>query len=120
ADREHPYGHGKAEAIAAAAVGLLLLLAALWIVVHAVKWIFIPHPVPAYWTLAVLAMVIAVKETLFRKVLTLARNTGSGVVEADAWHHRSDAISSVAAFVGVGIALIGGAAWYWADEAAAV
>lgn len=119
-DTDHPYGHGKAEAIAAAAVGLLLVLASIWIVIHAVRWIFIPHPVPAYWTLAVLVLVIAVKEALFRRVLSLAHDTGSGAVAADAWHHRSDAISSAAAFVGVGIALIGGAAWYWADEAAAV
>lgn len=120
ADQDHPYGHGKAESIAAALVGLFLLAAAAWIGVRAVKWIITPHPVPAAWTLAVLALVIVVKETLFRRVLRLADDLGSQVVAADAWHHRSDVISSLAAMVGVAIAVIGGQAWYWADEAAAI
>lgn len=120
ADVDHPYGHGKAESIAAALVGLLLVVAACWIGVRAVHWILVPHPVPAPWTLGVLAVVIVVKETLFRRVLRLADDLGSRAVAADAWHHRSDVISSLAAVVGVGIAVLGGAAWYWADEAAAI
>lgn len=119
-DSDHPYGHGKAESIAAALVGLLLLVAAAWIGFRAVHWILNPHPVPAAWTLAVLAVVIVVKETLFRRVLRLADDIGSRVVAADAWHHRSDVISSVAAMIGVGIAVLGGQPWYWADEAAAI
>lgn len=120
ADSDHPYGHGKAESIAAARVGLLLLVAAAWIGIRAVRWIITPHPVPAPWTLAVLAVVIVVKETFFRRVLRLAHDLDSRVVAADAWHHRSDVISSVAAMIGVGIAVLGGPAWYWADEAAAI
>jgi cation diffusion facilitator family transporter len=120
ADPEHPYGHGKAEPIAAAVVGLMLVLAGAGIVVRAVQGMLNPHPVPAAWTLAVLVTVVVVKEGFFRRVIRLAVDTGSHVVAADAWHHRSDAISSAAAFVGVSIAVLGGASWYWADEAAAV
>jgi cation diffusion facilitator family transporter len=120
ADSDHPYGHGKAEPIAAALVGLMLVLAGAGIVFRAIQWMFRPHAVPAAWTLVVLVLVIAIKEGFFRRVIRLAADLGSHVVAADAWHHRSDAISSAAAFVGVGIAVLGGATWYWADEAAAV
>jgi cation diffusion facilitator family transporter len=119
ADPEHPYGHGKAEPIAAAAVGLMLVLAGAGIVFRAIQWMLRPHAVPAAWTLVVLVLVVVVKEGFFRRVIRLAADIGSHVVAADAWHHRSDAISSAAAFVGVGIAVLGGDAWYWADEAAA-
>lgn len=119
-DHDHPYGHGKAEPLAAGVVGLMLVAAATGIVIKAIHGILVPHPVPRAWTLAVIAMVILVKETLFRRVLRTADDLGSNVVAADAWHHRSDAISSVAAFIGVGIAVLGGAALYWADEAAAI
>lgn len=120
ADSDHPYGHGKAEPIAAAVVGLMLVVAGGGIVVHGVKWMLRPHAVPAAWTLLVLVLVVVVKEGFFRRVMRLAADTGSHVVAADAWHHRSDAISSAAAFIGVCIAVLGGASWYWADEAAAV
>ncbi|HET9065173.1 MAG TPA: cation diffusion facilitator family transporter [Gemmatimonadales bacterium] len=119
-DHDHPWGHGKAEPIAAGIVGLMLMLAALGIIVKAVHGILVPHPVPHAWTLIVIALVVLVKETLFRRVTRIADDIGSGAVAADAWHHRSDAISSGAAFVGVGIAVLGGATWYWADEAAAI
>jgi cation diffusion facilitator family transporter len=120
ADDEHPWGHGKAEPIAAAIVGAMLLFAGGGIVVQAVRWGLVPHAVPAPWTLGVIAVVVVLKETLFRRVHDVAEALGSSAVAADAWHHRADAISSLAAFVGIGIAVLGGAAWYWADEAAAV
>jgi cation diffusion facilitator family transporter len=120
ADDEHPWGHGKAEPIAAAIVGTMLLFAGGGIVVQAVRWGLVPHAVPAPWTLGVIAVVVVLKETLFRRVHDVAEALGSSAVAADAWHHRADAISSLAAFVGIGIAVLGGAAWYWADEAAAV
>lgn len=120
ADHDHPWGHGKAEPIAAAIVGLMLLVAATGIVVKSILGILVPHPVPAPWTLVVIALVVGVKESLFRRVTRVAHEIGSGAVAADAWHHRSDAISSLAAFIGVGIAVLGGQGWYWADEAAAI
>ena len=120
ADANHPYGHGKAEPIAAAVVSLMLLGAAAGIVIMAVREIQRPHQLPAPFTLFVAAGVIVIKEWLYRRVARIGRETGSTAVAADAWHHRSDAISSGAAFVGIGIALIGGRGWEAADDWAAL
>ncbi len=120
ADDDHPWGHGKAEPIAAAIVGAMLLLAGGGIVAQAFRAALVPHAVPEAWTLGVIALVVVLKETLFRRVRVVADALGSTAVAADAWHHRADAISSVAAFVGIGIAVMNGPAWYWADEAGAV
>jgi cation diffusion facilitator family transporter len=119
-DKEHPFGHGKAEAIAGATVSLMLILAAVGIAVAAVREIITPHEMPAPWTLAVAGGVILVKEILFRRVFKVGSETGSGAVQADAWHHRSDAISSAAAFIGIAIALWGGPGWESADDWAAL
>ncbi len=116
ADEDYPYGYGKAEAVAAAVVAMMLLAAALAIAAAAVGEILTPHHAPAPWTLAVLAGVVIVKEILSRRVLDVGRETGSTAVEADAWHHRSDAITSAAAFVGIAIALWGGPGWEAADD----
>ena len=120
ADEEYPYGYGKAEALATAMVALMLLGAALGISVAAIGEIRTPHHAPAAWTLGVLAVVVVVKEILSRKILDVAIQTGSTAVQADAWHHRSDALTSLAAFVGIGIALWGGPGWESADDWAAL
>jgi cation diffusion facilitator family transporter len=120
ADREHPYGHGKAEPLAAATVSLLLAGAAVGIFIKGAEQILSPRRSPAPWTLAVLGAVILVKEFLFRRANRIAGRSGSTVVAADAWHHRSDAITSTAAFVGIAIAVIGGPRWAWSDGAAAI
>ena len=117
-DFDHPYGHGKAEPIAAAGVGLLLCLAALGITVKSVAATVAPHGAPAPFTLGVLVLVIAVKMTLARTVLRAADDAGSRALAADAWHHRADAITSAAAFVGISAALVGGRGWEWCDGAA--
>jgi cation diffusion facilitator family transporter len=119
-DEDHPYGHGKAEPIAAAAVSVMLLLAAGWIAVKSVMEISEPHRAPAPFTLAVLAAVIAIKETLFRLVLRTANAVDSSAVRSDAWHHRSDAITSLAAGVGISVSLIGGQGYESADDWAAL
>ncbi len=106
-DEDHPYGHGKAEALAALGVGGLLLIAAVFVAIEAFQKILTPHEAPAEWTLWVLIVVIVVKETLFRVLERKARDFESTAVHADAWHHRSDAITSAAAFVGVSIAIWG-------------
>lgn len=125
ADAQHPYGYGRAEAVATLGVGTLLLAAAALIVVHAVESMLSPHNPPAAWTLAVLAGVIIVKELLFRLILAGAELHESEAARADAWHQRSDAITSAAAFVGVSVA-VWGPSWLgiprlvFADEVAAI
>jgi cation diffusion facilitator family transporter len=120
ADEDHHFGHGKAESVAAAAVALLLIGAAAGIAVQAIREILTPHHAPAPFTLVVLILVIAIKETLFRRVLREGEELRSGAVQADAWHHRSDAVTSAAAFIGITIALIGGSEWAAADDWAAL
>lgn len=126
ADDDHPYGHGKAEALAAAVVAVMLVVAAGGIAVEAVQMIRTPHRPPAPWTLGVLAGVMLVKGVLSRRVGALGAELDSTVVQADAGHHLSDAVTSAAAFVGIGIALLGarygadGAAWAVADDWAAL
>jgi len=120
ADEDHPYGHGKAEPLATAVVSVMLLIAAAWIVTRAVTEIAEPHQSPAPFTLLVLIVVIAIKETLFRFVLKQSEIVESTAVASDAWHHRSDAITSLAAAVGISIALIGGKDYAAADDWAAI
>lgn len=120
ADHQYPFGYGKAEAVSAAVVGLMLIAAAVGIAIEAVREIRIPHHAPAPFTLVVLVGVVLVKEVLFRFVLRGAEQIGSQAVSADAWHHRSDAITSTAAFIGISIALIGGKGWEPADDWAAL
>jgi cation diffusion facilitator family transporter len=125
ADEDHPYGHGKAESLAAAAVALMMLGAAVGIAIEAIQEIRTPHGPPATWTLAVLVSVMLVKAALSRRVLSVGSAIGSAAVKADAWHHLSDAVTSAAAFVGIGLALWGtrvrgDPAWAVADDWAAL
>jgi cation diffusion facilitator family transporter len=120
ADEEHPYGHGKAEPLATAVVASMLLFAAVWIAVESIRQILKPHETPAPFTLVVLVAVVLVKEFLFRFVSKEGLQVESDLVKSDAWHHRSDAITSAFAFVGIGIALLGGKGWESADDYAAL
>jgi cation diffusion facilitator family transporter len=125
ADEDHPFGHGKAEALAAMVVSLMLLAAAAGIGIEAVKEIRTPHNTPAPWTLAVLVGVMVVKWILSRRVQAVGAETGSTAVQADAQHHLSDAITSAAAFIGISVALLGsrfggGSGWESADDWAAL
>lgn len=119
-DELYPFGYGRAEALAAAAVSALMLGAATGIAIEAIAEIRTPHHAPAWWTLVVLAMVIVVKELLAKRVKAVSDVSGSVVVAADAWHHRADAITSGAAFIGITVALIGGPGWEPADDWAAL
>ncbi|MBA2269607.1 MAG: cation transporter [Chthoniobacterales bacterium] len=119
-DETHPYGHGKAEPIAAAIVAGGVIAAAVGLAVQSTREIFIPHHAPAPFTLVVLIVVVIVKELLYRSVIRLGRSVESTAVQTDAWHHRSDALTSIAAFVGIAIALIGGEGWETADDWAAL
>ncbi len=121
ADREHPYGHGKAEPLAAVAVSMLLVGAAFGIAFAAIREIQHPHHIPAPFTLWVAGGVILVKWWLARRVSAVSDAVGSTAVRADAWHHVSDAISSSAAFIGIGIALwVHQPGWEQADNWAAL
>ena len=120
ADEDHPYGHGKAESIAAAIVALALLAAAVLIAVQGIREIATPHHAPAWFTLLVLALVMATKETLYRIVSKVGDELSSTAVKGDAWHHRSDALTSAAAFIGISIALLGGKGYESADDWAAL
>jgi cation diffusion facilitator family transporter len=119
-DEDHPYGHGKAEPLAAATVSTMLVAAGAWIAVHAFRAIAHPHPAPAPFTLVVLLGVICIKEGLFRFVLREAISVESSAVHTDAWHHRSDVITSFAAAIGISVALLGGKGYESADEFAAI
>jgi len=120
ADEDHPFGHGKAEPLAAAVVSVMLVGAALGIALEAASEIRHPHHAPAPWTLVVLVVVMFVKAAFSRRVRAVAVDLGSSAVKADAFHHLSDAITSSAAFVGISIALIGGPGWESADDWAAL
>src|SRR5205814_2139779 len=119
-DETHPYGHGKAEPIAAVLVAGGVLAAAAGLALQSIREILTPHHGPAPFTLAIVIVVVVVKEVLFRYVNRLGRDAESTALQTDAWHHRSDAITSAAAFVGISIALLGGERWRSADDWAAL
>jgi len=128
ADDDHPYGHGKAEPLAAAFGAIMLLVAALWIAIKAANDIaesFNPHSLvfrepPRWFTLVILGVVVVVKEGLFRFVFREGTALENSAVTTDAWHHRSDAITSVAAAIGITVALVGGKKYVSADDLAAI
>jgi len=119
-DREHPFGHGKAEALAALVVSAMIVGAGFLIGARAITNLSHPQPMPAPFTLGVLAGVIVLKEAMFRFSRRAAEGSGSAASFADAWHHRSDAITSIAAFIGISVALIGGPGFVSADSWAAL
>ena len=120
ANERYPYGYGRAETLASAAVAFLLLGAALGIGVAAVEEVLTPHHAPALFTLWVLIFVVVVKEFLARRSLAAGREGGGMVMQADAMHHRSDSLTSMAAFIGILLAIVGGPGWESADDWAAI
>ncbi len=119
-DADHPYGHGRAEQLAALFSALSLLAAGAVIVVHSTRNLFHRHTSPDWFTLPVLLIVIVVKELFSRHALRQSQLTHSSAVAGDAWHHRADALTSAAAFVGIVVALIGGDGYEKADDIAAL
>jgi cation diffusion facilitator family transporter len=119
-DATHPYGHGKAEPLTTIFVAGIVLIAALGLAIESARTMFLPHSKPATFTLLILLAVVVVKETLFRYVIRFGRSVESMAIEADAWRHRADVLSSIAAFIGISIALIGGENWRSADNWAAL
>lgn len=115
-DENHPYGHGRIESLAGIFSGMSLLAAAGVIAFHSVHEILTPHHSPEWFTLPVLILVVAVKEILARRIASLSERSDSRALEGDASHHRSDAITSAAAAIGITIALIGGPEYAAADD----
>src|SRR5690606_13731505 len=115
ADDRHPYGHGKAEALAALAVAALVVGAGAGLGIGAVRRIVRPGEGPEVWTLWVLLGIVGVKEALFRLFRRVGRESESGAVAAEAVHHRADAITSLAAAVGIAVAVLGGPGYEVAD-----
>ncbi|QNF31919.1 cation transporter [Adhaeribacter swui] len=120
ADKNHPYGHGKAEPITSLVVVLGLVGAATIIVVESFKNLRTPHDVPEPFTLVVLIAVVISKELIARYIQKKGKAVESNAMQADAFHHRSDAITSAAAFIGISIALLGGKGYEYADDYAAL
>jgi cation diffusion facilitator family transporter len=120
ADENHPYGHGRAEPLITFLVVGFLISSSVIIAHESIVNISKPHDLPSKWTLFVLGAIIIWKEFSFRLVIQKSKETNSSSLKADAWHHRSDAITSVAAFIGISIALIFGKGYESADDWAAL
>lgn len=120
ADENHPYGHGRAEPLITFLVVGFLITSATIIAHESISNIGTPHELPKSWTLIVLAAIIIWKEYSFRLVMKRSVESNSSSLKADAWHHRSDAITSVAAFIGITIALVLGKGYESADDWAAL
>ena len=120
ADENHPYGHGRAEPLITFLVVGFLITSATIIAYESILNIGTPHDLPKSWTLYVLGAIIVWKEYSFQLVMRRSKETNSSSLKADAWHHRSDAITSVAAFVGIAIALFLGKGYESADDWAAL
>lgn len=120
ADENHPYGHGKAEALVTFAVVGFLVVSATVIAYESIQHIRTPHKMPASYTLIVLAVIVIVKEIFYRVVSKKGADTNSSSLKADAWHHRSDAITSAMAFIGISIAIFMGPGYETADDWAAL
>lgn len=120
ADKNHPYGHGRAEPLITFLVVGFLITSATIIAYESILNIGTPHDLPKSWTLLVLLPLIIWKEISFRLVMIKAKETNSSSLKADAWHHRSDAITSIAAFIGISIALYFGKGYETADDWAAL
>ena len=119
-DKNHPYGHGRIEPLITFVVVAFLVTSATIIAYESVQHILTPHKTPKSWTLIVLGLIILWKEIAFRIVIKKSIETNSSALKADAWHHRSDAITSIAAFIGISIALIFGEGYETADDWAAL
>lgn len=119
-DENHPYGHGKAEPLITFAIVGFLVFSATFIAYQSILNIQTPHEMPERYTLLVLGVIIILKEFFYRFVSRKSDETNSSSLKADAWHHRSDAITSLAAFVGISLAIFLGEGYESADDWAAL
>jgi cation diffusion facilitator family transporter len=120
ADKNHPYGHGRIEPLITFLVVGFLIVSATIIAYESIHNIGTPHELPSSWTLIVLGIIIIWKESSYQIVNKKSKQINSSSLKADAWHHRSDAITSVAAFIGISVALFFGKGYESADDFAAL
>ena len=120
ADKNHPYGHGKVEPMVTFVVVGFLITSASIIAFKSIQHIQTPHNLPKPYTLIVLGFIIIIKEIFYRIVVRKSKEIKSSLLKADAWHHRSDAITSLAVFIGIAFALIMGKGYESADDWAAL
>ena len=107
-NERYPYGYGKVEPLSALVVATALQAAAIGIAIQSIREIFTPHHTPAAFTLVILVGVVVTKEVMFRVLFRTGESVGSQAMQTDAWHHRSDSLTSVAAFIGISVALFAG------------
>ncbi|TWT56343.1 putative cation efflux system protein [Allorhodopirellula solitaria] len=120
ADAEHPYGHSRAEGIAASNVALLVIISAVLVGWEAIQRISTEHTVPPAWTLWIAGGNVIIKEGLYRYKVQVGKRTGSASIIANAWDHRSDALCALAVLIGLAAVRFGGPRFAWADEAASL
>lgn len=120
ADENHPYGHGKIEPLITFFVVVIMVISATIIAYTSILNIYTPHQIPKPWTLFILGGIVIWKEISFQYVYKKSKETNSDTLKADAWHHRSDAISSLAAFIGICFSLYLGKGYEAADDWAAL
>lgn len=118
ADEAHPYGYSRAEAVAGSNVALLIVISALWMGFKTVWQLGQPGHEPPLWTLWIAGTNVLLKEGLYQYKVRVARRSGSAVLMANAWDHRSDAMSALAVLIGLAIVRWGGAAYAMADQVA--
>ena len=118
ADPEHPYGHGRVEAVAGAGVALVLLALSIAIAYEALSTLAVRRAPPAGFTLLIAGGGAVFQELLYRYVSRVARHTGSKALLATAWDYRLDALGGVGVLSGV--AMTKWAGWPWADHVAAI
>lgn len=120
ADENHPYGHGRAEPLITFTIVGFLVISATGIAYKSIINIQTPHKVPETYTLIVLGVIVILKELLYRFVSKKGDEVKSSSLKADAWHHRSDAITSLVAMIGISVAVIMGNGYEAADDWAAL
>ena len=120
ADEEHPYGHTRAEAVAASNVAVLIIISALMVGWQAITRVTVHDDIPPSWTLWIAGANVLIKEGLYRYKLRVGKQIGSAAIIANAWDHRSDALCSLAVLIGLAVVRWAGPSYLWADQAAAL
>ncbi len=119
-DKEHPYGHTRAEGIAASNVAIIIIVSALLVGWEAVQRLTVQHEIPPRWTLWIAGINVVVKEALYHYKVRIGRRTGSTSLIANAWDHRSDALCALAVLIGLAVIRWGGPRFIYADEVASL